>query len=203
MQQECPCDSIMTSRRANAVTMRAARFLLIAAATTLLGACATLPEDAPVIEQLDTETGTTVTRLGRPVEVFRETFLQEAAGRFAFVGPFETNLMGTRELFVWLAVPIEPMPDAVPTIEVNGAVLTLGTPGRSADFAGLHKSPYKIPTPWSATYYFKVDEAVIAQLGEATQVTVRVLEAGKNGPIKAIFAVKFTEDPHLKEFSTR
>jgi len=193
----------MTSRRANTTAMRSTRFTLIAAAVALLGACAALPDDAPVVEQLDTETGSTVTRLGRPVEVYRETFLQGSAGRFSFIGPFETNLMGSRDLYVWLAVPIEPLPDAIPTVEVNGTVLTLGVPGRTADFAGLHKSPYKIPTPWSATYYFKVDEAVIARLGEATEVSVRVVEPGKNGPIKALFAVKFTTDPHLKDFANR
>jgi hypothetical protein len=183
--------------------MRLLCLLQVALATTLLGACAALPDDAPVVENLDSETGTTVTRLGRPVEIYRETFLQDTVGRFAFIGPFETNLMGTRELFVWLAVPIEPVPDAIPVVEVNGAVLTLGTPGRSADFAHVHESPYKIPTPWSAMYYFKVDESVIARLGEATDVTVRVVEASKNGPIRALFAVKITEDPRLRNFASR
>ncbi|HEU5134077.1 MAG TPA: hypothetical protein VFU13_02935 [Steroidobacteraceae bacterium] len=193
----------MTSRRAIETALRSTRFTLVAAAAALLGACAALPDDAPVVEQLETETGITVTRLGHPVELYRETFQQEAAGRFAFIGPFETNLMGSRELFVWLAVPVEPVPDAVPIVEVNGSVLTLGVPGRAADFAGLQKSPYKIPTPWSATYYFKVDEAVVARLGEATDVSVRVTEPGKNGPIKTLFAVKFTTTPHLKDFATR
>ncbi|HEY6124722.1 MAG TPA: hypothetical protein VIV63_08730 [Steroidobacteraceae bacterium] len=193
----------MTSRRDTTTTMRLVRFIQVGLATALLGACAALPDDAPIVEKLDTETGTTVTRLGRPVEIYRETFLQETAGRFAFIGPFETNLMGRRELYVWLAVPIEPMADAVPVVEVNGAVLPLGTPGRSADYANVHESPYKIPTPWSAMYYFKVDETVIARLGEATDVNVRVVEAGKNGPIKALFAVKIAEDPRLRDFATR
>ena len=193
----------MTSRRLIATAMRPARLVLIAAATALLGGCAALPDDAPVVEQLDTETGITVTRLGHPVELYRETFQQDAAGRFAFVGPFETNLMGQRELFVWLAVPVEPIPGAVPTIEVNGTALTLGTPGRAADFAGLHTSPYKIPTPWSATYYFKVDDAVITQLGDAKAVSVRVVEPGKNGSIKTLFAVQFTAQPPLKDFAAR
>jgi len=193
----------MTSSRFIATTMRPARLLLIAAATALLGACAALPDDAPIVEQLDTETGITVTRLGRPVELYRETFQQESAGRFAFLGPFETNAMGQRELFVWLAVPLEPVAGAVPTIDVNGTPLTLGTPGRAADFAGLHKSPYKIPTPWSAAYYFKVDEAVIAQLGDAKDLSVHVVETGKSGPIKTLFAVKFVADPHLKDFASR
>ena len=180
-----------------------ARFIAVAMVASLLGACAALPDDAPVVEQLDSETGTTVTRLGRPVEVYRESFVQEPAGRFAFIAPFETNLMGKRELFVWVAVPIEPVADSIPAVEVNGAALTLGTPGRTADFATLHKSPYKIPTPWSAMYYFKVDEALIAQLGEATDIKIRVLEVGKSGTIKTLFAVKIDADPRLKDFAAR
>jgi hypothetical protein len=172
-------------------------------ACSLFGACAALPDDAPIVEQLDSETGTTVTRLGRPIEVYRESFLQEPAGRFAFIAPFETNLMGKRELYLWLAVPIEPMQDSVPAIELNGAALTLSAPGRSADFATLHKSPYKIPTPWSAMYYFKVDDAIVARLAETTDIAVRVVEVGKAGPLKTLFAVKLEADPRLKDFATR
>jgi hypothetical protein len=177
--------------------------VLVTAASLLLGACAALPDDAPIVEQLDSETGTTVTRLGRPIELYRESFLKEPTGRFAFIAPFETNLMGKRELFVWLAVPIEPVADTVPVVEVNGSTLVLGTPGRSADVATLHASPYKIPTPWSAMYYFKVDDAVVARLGEATSLALRVLEVGKNGPIKTLFAVKIEADSRLKDFAAR
>jgi hypothetical protein len=193
----------MTSRRDLTTSFRRTRFVLIAAASCLLGACAALPDDAPVVEQLDSETGTTVTRLGKPIELYRESLQREAAGRFAFIGPFETNLMGTRELFVWVAVPIEPVPDSVPTVEVNGTVLALGTPGRSADFATIHTSPYKIPTPWSAMYYFKVDDTVVARLGEATHLAIRTLEVGKDGPIKTLFAVDVQADPRLKDFAAR
>jgi len=111
--------------------------------------------------------------------------------------------MGKRELFVWVAVPVEPVADSVPVVEVNGAVLSLGTPGRSADYATLHKSPYKIPTPWSAMYYFKVDEAIVTQLAEAQNITIRVLEVGKTGTIKTLFAVKVDADTRLKDFAAR
>jgi hypothetical protein len=67
--------------------------------TVLLAACAALPDDAPVVEQLDTETGNTIARLGRPIELYRETFTQDATSRFAFIGPFETNQMGKRDSF--------------------------------------------------------------------------------------------------------
>lgn len=169
----------------------------------MLGACAALPDDAPVVEQLDTETGTTIARLGRPLELYRETYLQDPSGRFAFFGPFETNQMGKRESFLWIAVPMEPVAESVPVIEVNGAPLSLGTPGRAADFAGIHKSPYKIPTPWSAMYYFRVDSDLVARLGEATKVTIRVLETAKSGDINSVFALDVGADPRLKDFAAR
>jgi len=90
-----------------------------------------------------------------------------------------------------------------PVIEVNGAALPLASPGRDADFANLHKSPYKIPTPWSAMFYFKVDDSVVARLGDATDLAVRVLEPGKNAPVKAQFSLKIEADPRLKDFVAR
>ncbi len=156
-----------------------------------------------MVEQLDTETGTTIARLGRPLELYRETYLQDPSGRFAFFGPFETNQMGKRESFLWIAVPMEPVAESVPVIEVNGAPLSLGTPGRAADFAGIHKSPYKIPTPWSAMYYFRVDSDLVARLGEATKVTIRVLETAKSGDINSVFALDVGADARLKDFAAR
>jgi hypothetical protein len=194
----------MTSRRECQTAFRVARFAFAVCISALLGACAALPDDAPVVEQLDTQTGATVARLGRPFELYRETFSQsDATGRFAFIGPFETNLMGQRQLFLWIAVPIEPVPDSVPTVEVNGKALELGVPGRSADFAGVHESPYRIPTPWSTMYYFKIDAATVAQIGEATDVLIRTLEPGKNGPVRTQFSAKVTADARFREFAAR
>jgi hypothetical protein len=193
----------MTSHRATQTSWRSVRFACVAIVSASLGACAALPDDAPVVEQLDTETGVTVARLGKPVELYRETFLQDPSGRFAFLGPFETNLMGKRELFLWIAVPAEPMADAVPAVEIDGKALTLGVPGRAADFAGLHKSPYKIPTPWSAMYYFRIEESMVRQLADATRLAIGVLEPTKSGTVKTTFAAGIEADTRLKEFAAR
>jgi len=194
----------MTSRRFSKTTHRFARFILAVLTASALAGCAALPDDAPVVEQLDSETGVTIARLGHPIELYRETFQQDPSGRFAYVGPFETNLMGTRELFLWIAVPAEPLGNALPEFELNGAPVNLGTPGKAADFAGLHKSPYKIPTPWSAMYYFKIDEDLVTRLADATKLTIRVLEAGKTetGTVKTVFATDAI-DSRLKDFATR
>jgi hypothetical protein len=192
----------MTSRRLGQTGARLRQFLAAAVAVVLTG-CATLPQDATVFEQLDAETGITITRLGRPVELYRETFLQEATGKFAFLAPFETNQMGNRELYLWVALPVDPNTGVQPTIELDGKPLSLGSPGRAADFAGLRKSPYKIPTPWSAMYYYKVDAALIGRLAEATALSMRTVETNKDGgTVRTLFAAK-VEDSRLKEFAQR
>jgi hypothetical protein len=182
---------------------RLARFTVVAVAGAMLGGCAALPDDAPVVDELDTDTGATVTRLGRPLELYRETALKDALGRFAFFGPFETNQMGKREQFLWIAVPVEPVADSVPVVEVDGAAIELGTPGRSGEFAGVRKSPYKIPTPWSAMYYFRIDPASVAKLGEARSLSIRVLEVGKDSPVETLFATEVAADSRLKDFAAR
>jgi hypothetical protein len=193
----------MTRRRGSQTSTNLLRFTLVAFAGVLLGACAALPDDAPVVDELDTDTGATVTRLGRPLELYRETALKDALGRFAFLGPFETNQMGNRDLFLWIAVPVEPVADSVPVVEVNGAPIELGAPGRSGEFAGVRKSPYKIPTPWSAMYYFRIDAAAVAKLGDARSLSIRVLEVGKDSPVETLFATDVAADSRLKDFATR
>ena len=196
----------MTSRRHSPTLARMGSTLATAAFLTMtlaaFSGCASLPEDSPVMEQLDPDTGITIARLGRPVELYRETFLQEPSGRFAFLGPFETNQMGSRELFLWLALPVDPAPGVEPIVEVNGATLALPQPARGAESAGLHVSPYKIPTPWSAMFYYKVDAALVARLGEASSLTIRITESTKDGTAKTLFASK-VEDSRLREFANR
>jgi hypothetical protein len=183
---------------------RVSGFASLSLAAFMLVACAALPDDAPVLEELDSETGATVTRLGHPVELFRETLTQDATGRFAFIAPFETNQMGTRELFLWVAVPVDSPADAEPpSVALNGKPLTLGAPGRAADFAGLRKSPYRIPTPWSLMYYYRIDATVIDALAQARDASVSVSEPTKEGVVRTQFAAPIGADPGLKEFAAR
>jgi hypothetical protein len=167
--------------------------------------CAAVPDDSPVVEQLDNETGMTVARLGRPIELYRETSMQDAAVRFAFLGPFETNRMGTRELYLWVAVPVEYVAGAAElVVESNGAPLALESPGRSADFAGLRAGPYRPPTPWSTNWYFKVDADTVARLGESSRLVVRVPEAARDGStVLAEFTSELGDEQRLRAFANR
>lgn len=170
----------------------------------LLGACASVPDDSPVVEDLDSETGITIARLGRPVELYRETFRQDSTGRFAFLGPFETNQMGKRELFLWVAVPVEnPLATGNPTISADGTRLDLGEPGRSPEFASLLKPPYKIPTPWIAMYYFRLGDDALARLGAARSLGIEITETTKEGNRKLLYLAQIEADTRLRDFNSR
>lgn len=181
------------------------RLVLATASLALLYGCAAVPDDAPIVEKLDQDTGLTVARIGRPVEMYRDSFLKDVTGRFAFLGPFETNQMGARETFLWIAVPIELAEiDDPPQVQVDGAPLELGTPGRSPEFAGLMRSPYKVPTPWSATFYYRVDPALLDRLGMAKSLTLQVMEPTRKGPAQVDFAVELDPaDSRLRDFAQR
>jgi hypothetical protein len=203
MQQGCPRKTIMTSRLESKTALRGSRFTL-ALLTLALGACASLPQDQPVFEQLDADTGVTIARLGKPIELYRETVPNVYTDRFAFLAPFETNQMGQRESFLWLAVPVDPsLTSNVPTLDIDGAAVALGESGREAGFAGLAKSPYKVPTPWSVLYYFKADGDLIARLGKAQSLTIHMMEPSKRGAVEAQFTLRIVDDPRLKDFVAR
>ncbi len=167
-----------------------------------LAGCASLPDDAPVVDQLDEQTGLTIARLGRPLELYVETPRADPGSRFGFLGPFTTNQMGTRQSFLWVALPVEPVanpPKA--TVTVNGTALPLADAAHAPDFAGLAKPPYKISTPWFAAYYFRIDAATIQTLGQANDVTVQVTEDTRNGPLESRFTLKVGDDPRLRDFA--
>lgn len=176
--------------------------MFVAGLLALTG-CAALPDDSPVVEQLDAETGATITRAGHPLELVRDSFASDAASRFAFLGPFETNNAGKRELFLWVAVPVAAPPDSEPAVEVDGKALALGTPGAAADFANLKSSPYKLPTPWSTMYYYRIDSSIVDALGGAAALAVTTGEPTKDGIVRARFSTPVNADPRLREFAAR
>jgi hypothetical protein len=192
----------MTSRRGQPTPGHWRRWLAALGASLALSGCASLPEDQPVMEEIDNQTGVTVTRLGKPVEIFRETFLSQAPGRFGFIGPFETNHMGTRELYLWIAMPVDPAPNAEPRVMVDGQALALGEGSRELQFAGLRKPPYRVATPWSATFYYRIDAAAVEKLGTSNQVLVEIFEATKDGAARIEF-VAAIGDERLRAFANR
>jgi len=182
-------------------TVRPAHFAWMSA--LLLGACATVPNDAPVVEQLDEQTGVTVARLGKPIELYRENYREDGGDRFAFLGPFETNNMGNRVPYLLIGLPETRGAEPKPVLLVNGTPVTLEAPAREAEAAGLLESPYKIPMPWVETYYYRADAALIAQLGDAQSLRIEVMEDSRNGPRTVEYSADVAGDPRLSDFAGR
>ena len=143
--------------------------LLLAA----LAGCASVPENA-VSERLDERTGTTVTTMQKPIELVSTEPRGSNSDPFAYLAPFETNRMGRRELFLWIAVPDERGGASAPVLLVGGAPLPAHPLGPDARAAGLGAFPYASPAPWSAVHAFAIDAPALATLAAASALDVTV-----------------------------
>lgn len=161
MKTLMPC--LRTARR------HGAGVLLLCAA---LAGCAARPAN-DVSELLDEATGTTLTRLETPVELTTTAPRGANSDPFAYIAPFETNRMGKRERWLWVAVPDERGDAGVPRLSVGGRELDLGAPADRRS-AGLPAAPYREPAPWSAQHVFRLDDAALAALATGGEWRLRV-----------------------------
>jgi hypothetical protein len=137
----------------------------------LLCACAQ-PVLDPTADDVDQATGVSVARLARPIELIATS----NAGRndpFAYVAPFETNRMGERALYIWMASQ-QATPDPAPTLVADGQAVEMGEPQQGIEPMGLSKAPYARPAPWSLERYYRVNRAAVEQLARAGRVELVV-----------------------------
>src|ERR1700733_9508912 len=116
-------------------------------AAAVLGACAALPPTEPVSEQLDPDTATTVTVLSQPVELYSQSSRSKQTDPFAYIAPFETNRMGSKELFLWVSTPQAQGAPTQPQDLCNGQAMELiplaqdgngvAEAGKGGDFGGV------------------------------------------------------------------
>lgn len=158
--------------------------------------CAAAPVNVPE-ELLDEATGTTLTRLVTPVELTSIEPRGANADPFAYVAPFETNRMGERRLYLWLAIPDEQKRGAVPVVQLDGARLEAGAPLPDVRAAGLARWPYAAPAPWSAVHVFQIEATQLAALASADEL--RLSEAGSG----VAFAARLPAPNVIAEFSRR
>jgi hypothetical protein len=138
----------------------------------LLAGCAAAPTNT-VSEALDERTGTTVTRLDRPLELVATEARGKGADPFAYVGTFETNRMGKRAAYLWTAVPNEGRQALGLSVLLDGdKPLPLGTPTSDPKAIDVGTFPYAPPTPWSATRAFPISEDSLRALATAARVEV-------------------------------
>jgi hypothetical protein len=144
----------------------------------LLAACATPPE--PAAERLDRETGTTLTRMPKPIELVATLHRGEGADPFAFVAPFITNRMGAHSYFLWISSPGDRPIEAGPELYCDGAAVALGA-GVPLPTAELSARPYDQPVPWSSDRYFEIDAQGLRDFGACRRlgVTLRYRNEGE------------------------
>ena len=174
---------------------------LVAAA--LVAGCAAMPATEPVAEKLDPDTATTVTVLSTPIELYSQSSRSKQTDPFAYIAPFETNRMGSKELFLWVSTPQAQGALTQPQVMCNGQPMELkavaqdGTAvaeaGKGGDFGGvgadgkaikvdlsklsLSRAPYEAPVPWGTQWYFKLSEEGLKCLAGAEGVVLRAKAA--------------------------
>jgi hypothetical protein len=159
-------------------TLRAA--LLCIAVAGGLAACASVPVDAES-ERLDSNTGTTITLMPRPVELIVDRTHGPRTDPFAYLAPFETNRMGSHELFLWVSAPQVAEPLGVPQVFCGDERIQLEQVHAGMASIGLSRQPYALPAPWSVQWYFKLSGEVLDCFVRAKQLKV-VTQAGQADP---------------------
>jgi hypothetical protein len=144
---------------------------------TGLAGCATAPTDEQS-EKLDPNTGTTVTVMPKPLELVVDKARGTKTDPFAYVAPFETNRMGSHELYLWVSAPQTAGPLGIPTVYCGETAVALDRYEGSMKGAGLSSSPYKMPAPWSVQWYFKLSGEVLDCFASTARIRVVTQVAG-------------------------
>jgi hypothetical protein len=155
--------------------------IAIGAAFLALAGCATAPVEGES-ERLDPNTGTTVTLMPKPVELVVEKARGSNSDPFAYVAPFETNRMGSHELFLWVSAPQAAGPLSVPQVYCGEEVVPLEPLNASLQQIGLSSPPYKMPAPWSAQWYFRLSGEVLDCLASAPRIRITTKAADAPEP---------------------
>jgi hypothetical protein len=194
-----PLPIIMTAHRDTHVN----RNFLASILLLTLSSCAAAPGPT-VQDKLDAQTGSTVSVLPEPVELLTSTYFGVKTGTFAYLGPFETDQMGTRTLFLWVLVPHDVSSTVVPVIHCDDAPVTLPRQSGSLRVMGLAQPPYDPPDPWGAQWYFALDDATLACFAHAHRISVDIPNA--HGDL-VTFTVESTKNttgfPVLATFAAR
>jgi hypothetical protein len=165
----------------------------------VLTACAAQPPEEEQ-QRLDANTGTTVTLMTKPVELVVDHTRGPKTDPFAYLAPFETNRMGTHELYLWVSAPQVAGPLNVPKVYCGEQLIQLEPANMSLNAMGLSVPPYKLPAPWSAQWYFKLSGEVLDCLASAPRLRV-VTQAGQDEPDQ--FTAEAQALAGLSDFATR
>ncbi len=147
------------------------RHLCAALLAGWLAGCATPVIDA-VQERLDPETGTTVTRLASPLELLAAAPRERDLDPFAWLAPFETNRMGVRATFLWVATPGDT--DATPVVRCGALTTRPASAPLTPSAIGLVRPPYRLPAAWNREYLLPIDATWVECLASGAALAVEI-----------------------------
>ena len=107
---------------------------------------------------------------------------------FAYVAPFETNRMGQRQLYLWVAVPDERGGARPPVVLAGSEPLRMVPKGSDPQALTLAAFPYANPAPWSSIHAYALDDATLRALAGAATIDVSVRYADDH-------VIRFTGSP--------
>jgi hypothetical protein len=150
--------------------------VLLSSAVLVLSACATAPP-APVQDKLDSKTGSTVSVLPDAVNLLTSGYIGARAGAFAYLGPFEVDVMGRRTLFLWVLVPKDVSASVAPVIQCDGNGVDLPLQKGSLTDMGLAEPPYEALDPWGTQWYFALSDSALVCFAHAHAIALDVPDA--------------------------
>jgi hypothetical protein len=174
--------------------------IAVGTALLALAGCATAPTEADG-DRLDPNTGTTLTFMPRPVELVAEKARGPNADPFAYLAPFETNRMGSHELYLWVSAPQAAGALSVPQVYCGDKLVPLDKFDGSLKEIGLSSAPYKSPAPWSVQWYFKLSGEVLDCLASAPRI--RVTTQAADAPEADSYAAQGQAASDVSAFVTR
>ena len=99
--------------------------------------------------------------IDHPVELLTDRYLGAHEDPFAFLAPFETDEMGSRNLFLWVSSPRPGAPSTSPSLLCDGQPVSITAQHGELKEIGLSHAPYPPPTPWGEQWYFRLPQATL------------------------------------------
>lgn len=163
------------------LSINSRRFLRTALALFLIAGCA--GTDVRVLQQLDPETGATITHASAPIVMYRDMSAESAFGReYVYVGPIQVNNMGDRQHYLWLGIwgtsDASDRGDTVSEFEsiviyADGEPLGLEVKGWTPGSIGASSDVYVQPVAAALGGYYPVTIGQIRLIAEARDLEIR------------------------------
>ena len=159
-------------------------------AAVLVASCAGGAPDRPGAEYLDESTGTTITRVAKPIILFSEEPTLGANVRdYIYAAPLAVNQTGQTTWWLWLSqwstidrgvtLGGSESADVVGILFiVDGEPMELDPETRVAAIPGVHNVPYAAPVTTARNFFFPLTGSQVERLGRAGNLAIRTETAG-------------------------